>query len=261
MKSARVAPFFLLLVAGTGCLQPAQTRLAQSTRLEDSIRFTELTASGNLVTLKISRVGDGLVTARASDVEAADFPEYVTFTKSASGSLTPVASQTRLSLPLSEAKCTDSACTSMTYTITRAGGTLGDRATLKSTRIGKTTCDVSIRDVNGVYIDSRPIFESATLTTVMEAGNEGAQSGFYGKVTYTLPNGYLANVAIRSFLGAPSELWIDQIESATQANGQLARVSTSVRTFAVETVTAGSNALSILGSDADGRHAQIGCTF
>lgn len=261
MKSARAAPYLLLLVAGTGCLQPTQTRLAQSARLEDTIRFTELTASGSLVTLKISRVGDGLVTSRATDLDAADFPEYVTFTKSASGSLTPIASQTRLSLPLSEAKCADSACNSMTYTLTRPGGTLGDKATLRSTRIGKTSCGVSIREVNGVYTDSRPIFESATLTTAMSAGQESAQTGFYGKVTYTLPNGYLANVAIRSFLGGPSELWIDQIESAIQANGQAARVSTSVRTFEIEGVTSGSNALSIFGSDADGRHAQIGCSF
>src|SRR5262245_51519056 len=79
MKPISLLSFAVLTVLATGCLQPERVRLAQMAALEDTIRFTSLTVSGNLVTLKISRVDPKLPNTRATSVDPIEFPEYASF--------------------------------------------------------------------------------------------------------------------------------------------------------------------------------------
>ena len=256
---------FAALAAFSGCAKLAQdkARLSQTELATDSIRFTDLSVAGNIVTLKISRIDSKLPEpTRATTAEPIEFPEFATFTKNASGGLTPIPSQTKLLIPLSNAKCTDANCAALTYTLTRPGGKLADIANLKSTRVSKMNCTTRTTEPNGAEKLTYPTFENATVTTTMIGETEDSQKSFYGKVSYLLPSsGYRASLTLRNFLGRPSEIWIDQIDSSIQSDGRAVHVGTLNYTFDAENITATSTSVSLVGSDRERRLITVGCSI
>jgi hypothetical protein len=268
MNRLSLIGFSLLLVAGTGCLQPGKTVQAQTAALEDTIRFTHLTVVGNIVTIRISRIAPGLETFRAGVSDPVEFPEYATFTLSTTADGQPklvnLPSQTHVMIPLSEAACTDTACSSFTFTMTRKGGTLGDVAHLKATRVSKVTCAISIRDANGTDRPQlNPTFDTGTITSTTVGVQETDRHAFYGNISYVLPtNGYHASISLRSFLGVPSELWLDEVDSSIASDGRAVHIGTTNFTFAADRPTFDPQGkyFDLFGSDVDGRRAQIVCT-
>lgn len=260
MKPIRLMSFAALTVLATGCIQPESTRLAQTASLEDSIRFTQLTVSGNLVTLKISRADPKLPNTRASNVDPIEFPEYATFRMGSNG-LESIPAQTHLYIPVSEAKCEDSACTSLTFTMKRPGGTVADTARLRAKRLANMSCTTWIRETNGADTTRNLTFATATLTSIV-SGNSESGFGIYGQTSLTLPNGLFAKIFLRTFAGTPADLWIDEIDSAINSSGQSTPAGTSNGTFSLDdAVKTGSSPMNILASDVTGRRAQISCSY
>ncbi|MBS1962357.1 MAG: hypothetical protein JST04_09090 [Bdellovibrionales bacterium] len=259
MKISHLLPFAALTVLATGCIQPERIRLAQQASLEDTIRFTSLTVSGDLVTLKISRVDPKLPNTRATGVDPIEFPEYATFRIKSSG-LEAVADQTHLYIPVSDAKCEDADCVTLSFTMKRAGGTVADTAHLRSKRLTDVNCNVWIRETNGADSTTTPSFATATLTSIV-SGNDEGRYAFYGQSNSVLPNGYHAKLFLRNFSGAPSELWIDEIDSSLNSSGQSVPVGTSVRTFDADGMVASASALNLTASDSAGRRVQVGCNY
>lgn len=261
MKSTAALSFAALTVLASGCIQPEPVRLAQQVSLEDSIRFTSLAVSGDLVTLKISRFDPKLPISRASNVDPVEFPEYATFrikTKDGQKYLESIPAQTHLYIPVSEAKCEDPSCVTLSFTMKRPGDTVADTARLRSKRLTDVNCDVWIRETNGADKDSRFAFATATLTSIVSGGTEG-RFAIYGQTSTTLSNGYRAKIFLRNFSGAPSELWLDEIDSSINSSGQSIPVGTSNGTFFLEEDVKSASPLNLLGSDANGRRIQVSC--
>jgi hypothetical protein len=266
MKTRSLLAFTALgasILFATSCLQPSKTTQAQTKSLEDSLHFTQLQVLGNTVILRLAREGTADIRLDAAATPV-DFPEYVTFAKSSTGSLTPVLSQTKMALSVSDAACADAPCRSLTLTLKRPGGTLGDTATIRATQIPSASCGISITEPNGAESDLTPTFTGGTLTsTLIRTGAttyDTDRSAFYGESTWTSPQtGLLTTLYLRNFVGSPSDLWFDEID-ATVSNGTVARVGASVQTFSADNLVVGSASLDLFASDTQGRRVVLGCS-
>ncbi len=265
MKVVHALPI-ALLVLGTSCAKLGVDRQAQKAMLADSIRFTKLTVAGNSVLFELARDGSGFST-RLTDVEPIDFPEYIAFVKDAAGKLTVVKSHTHLGINADLAQCTDSACTGIQMKLTRPGGSLGDVAMIKAVRVTALNCPITINETNGATTPLAPVFDTATVTTILSLDPisctyvEGTGRGIYGKASYTDPEThYLTNVYLRTFVGAPSDLWLDGAQNAIGSDGRVSRVSTSVRSFNIDDLASDAKSITVYASDVAGRRANVGCT-
>jgi hypothetical protein len=254
-----------LLVLNTGCLKPAKTVQAQKAQLSDTIRFANLTVAGSSVLFELARDDSGKPTSRQADIPAVDFPEYVAFEKTdAAGKLRAVRNTS--SLTVSDAECTDSACTGIQMRLTRAGGTLGDTAMIKVGRVTGMNCPIQLNEANGEPKNYVPTFDTATVTTTMTLDPiaciylDSNTAGIYGKTTYTdKSTNYLTNITLRSLIGT-SALWLDVAQNAIQSDGRLSRVSTMDYTLGIYDQNFGTNDLGYFASDVDGRRLSMGCT-
>ncbi len=254
-----------ILALTSGCLKPAKTVQAQKAQLSDTIRFANLTVSGSSVLFELARDDSGRPTSRQTDIAAIDFPEYVAFEKTnTAGNLRAVRNTSALTV--SDAQCTDSACTGIQMRLTRPGGTLGDTAMIKVGRVTGMSCPIQLNEANGEPKSFSPKFDAATVTTTMTLDPiacvyvDGEAAGIYGKTTYTdSATNYLTNLTLRSLVGT-SLLWLDVAQNAVQSDGRLSRVSTVDYTLGIYDQNFGMTELGYFASDADGRRLSMGCT-
>lgn len=273
MKKAALLPM-VLLALGSSCVQPEKTKFAQTSTLAASIRFTQVTLAGSTLRFQLARDGATVgAPSRASSVAPVDFPEYVTYSKAADGKLTVIDS--RIGVNATEAQCTDATCTGFQVKLSRVGSTASaDSMILKSTRLPSVDCGVTLIDARGGQIDFGQTIKlaNATATTEIQIARQPDGSlkyadvgttALYGKSAFTDPTtGYLTNLYVRSFLGAPADLWIDEIDSYTQTDGRIVYVRTADRTYNVDKsdANARANTIDVFGSDTAGNRAVIGCT-